>query len=500
MAADSTNILREYLVALGFKVDAASEKKADASLTKMDVRVTKLAKGLLGVAVAAKVMATAFAYEMEKLYYAGRKADTTVGNLKALDYGFRQVGGSGGVMQKALQGMAMAIRQNPGLVGVLTQLGVKHQGRDQADVMRDLVEQLNKMPFFVGSQFAEMFGIDPDTLLTLQTYQKEMDAAIAKRKQWAKDLGVDEEKAAAAGRQYASSLREIWERVGLLSDALSIQLLPAMQSFANFTIDILNNMTKLVTTFKSWEDFAERFWEGITGKQKGGGVQLSEDSQIRLGRAGDPYEAPSWWQRMKDSWGSMRGGSKPAAASPAPVAAATPGVDSSTLSTLEKKQAYLAALEAKYGLPAGILDRVWNKESKRGDPRFMKSSAGAEGHFQFMPAAQKDYGLDDPYDFEKSANAAARYYKNMHRKYGGDSALAAAAYNWGPGNVDKYRLGKATMPAETTDYVKSVAGVEITNHISVQGVSDPKAAADFVTDGQARVNADLVRNLSPRVQ
>lgn len=500
MAADSTNILREYLVALGFKVDAASEKKADTSMAKMDARVSQLAKGLLGVATAAKVMATAFAYEMEKLYYAGRKADTTVGNLKALDYGFRQVGGSGGVMQKALQGMAMAIRQNPGLVGVLTQLGIKHQGRDQADVFRDLVTQLNKMPFHIGSQFAEMFGIDPDTLLTLQTYQQEMDAAIAKRKQWAKDLGVDEEKAAAAGREYASMLREIWERVGLLSNALSIKLLPAMRDFAALTIDVLNDLTKMVTQFKSWEDFAERFWEGITGKQKGGGVVLSEDSQIRLGRAGDPYEAPSWWQRMMDSKKRFFGGGSKSPAAPTPVAPATPGVDSSSLSTLEKKQAYLAALEGKYGLPAGMLDRVWAKESLRGDPKWMLSNKGAQGHFQFMPDAAKDYGLDDPYNFEKSADAAARYYRNMHRKYGGNSALAAAAYNWGPGNVDKYRLGKATMPAETMDYVKSVAGVEITNHISVQGVSDPKAAAGFVTDSQARVNADIVRNLSPRVQ
>lgn len=50
-----------------------------------------------------------------------------------------------------------------------------------------------------------------------------------------------------------------------------------------------------------------------------------------------------------------------------------------------------ASLEQRHGLPAGLLDAVWATESSRG--KHMLSPAGAQGHFQFMPATAKRYGL-----------------------------------------------------------------------------------------------------------
>ena len=111
-----------------------------------------------------------------------------------------------------------------------------------------------------------------------------------------------------------------------------------------------------------------------------------------------------------------------------------------------------AALEKQYGLPAGLLDSVWNTESGRG--KHMKSKAGALGHFQFMPATAKSYGLKDPNNLEESADAAAHMYADLLRKYHGDIKKAIAAYNWGSGHVD--RLGMGKMPAETRKYLAKV--------------------------------------------
>ena len=55
-----------------------------------------------------------------------------------------------------------------------------------------------------------------------------------------------------------------------------------------------------------------------------------------------------------------------------------------------------ASLEQQHGLPAGLLDAVWATESSRG--KRMLSPAGAQGHFQFMPATAKQYGLTDAND------------------------------------------------------------------------------------------------------
>lgn len=115
-------------------------------------------------------------------------------------------------------------------------------------------------------------------------------------------------------------------------------------------------------------------------------------------------------------------------------------------------QQFLADLEAKNSLPKGILDTTWNAESGRG--KNMNSSVGAMGHFQFMPATAKEYGLKDPYNFEESSEAAAKKIKGLLKRYNGDVEKAMGAYNWGEGNMDKFVSGKkSSMPMETQNYM-----------------------------------------------
>ena len=110
-------------------------------------------------------------------------------------------------------------------------------------------------------------------------------------------------------------------------------------------------------------------------------------------------------------------------------------------------------LESQYGLPAGLLDSVWSAESARG--KNMRSPAGAMGHFQFMPATAKEYGLSDPSDLVQSATAAARKFSDLKKAYKGDTPKMLAAYNWGNGNLDRQGLDRA--PAETRNYIKKVS-------------------------------------------
>jgi hypothetical protein len=111
-----------------------------------------------------------------------------------------------------------------------------------------------------------------------------------------------------------------------------------------------------------------------------------------------------------------------------------------------------SALEKKYGLPAGLLDSMWLQESGRG--KNMMSSAGATGHFQFMPKTAAAYGMSkaDTYDLVKSSEAAAKMMSQLLKHYGGNSTRALAAYNFGMGNVDS---GKA-WPTETQNYGRQI--------------------------------------------
>lgn len=114
------------------------------------------------------------------------------------------------------------------------------------------------------------------------------------------------------------------------------------------------------------------------------------------------------------------------------------------------------------------------------DPR-IKSHAGAMGLWQFMPATGRMYGMyvnqdiDDRMDPEKSTDAAAKYLKSLYGMFG-DWEVALAAYNCGPGNVQKAKRrsgGKSTfweiyeyLPKETRSYVPQFqAMIYILNHL-----------------------------------
>jgi soluble lytic murein transglycosylase-like protein len=128
------------------------------------------------------------------------------------------------------------------------------------------------------------------------------------------------------------------------------------------------------------------------------------------------------------------------------------GTNASASPPVGGEQERLTALEQKYGLPSGLLDNVWSTESGRG--KYMSSAAGAQGHFQFMPETAKRYGLKNPNDFNESSDAAARMYRDLLRANNGDVAAAAAAYNWGQGNLNRKGIGAA--PSETVDYIRKV--------------------------------------------
>lgn len=487
-----SNILKEYLVALGFKVDEPSAKKAETTLGRVDTKVMGLAKGALAAAAAVQTMVTMFAFQMEKLYYASKRTDTSVGNIKALDYAFRQLGGGAGEMQGALEGIARSIRLNPGIAALAEQLtGKSVQGRDLADVTNDLIDSLAQMPFFQAAQFGNLLGIDDNTLFTLIKYRKEFQQLQADRKQMAAEAGVDLDKASEAGKRYAVILREIWERMGLLKDATAIKALPYLEEFAKWINSILTDLTVLVGKFTTWKDLVDQFWADMKG-----GPKLMPKSESDGGQQ-------SWLGRIMDGARRVARG-ETYSTSPGAAATTTPRLPAPTGSaamkgTMEEKQAYLASLELKYGLPPGWLDRVWHAESSRGTAKNMTSKKGAMGDFQFMPDTWKQYG-NGPMDFYSSADAAGRYFRNLSKMFGGDQAKMAAGYNWGEGNVMRKGLGAA--PAETRGYVQSVAGVTIApqTEININGVSDPQKAATLAESAVRRQNNDLVRNFSPGVR
>jgi membrane-bound lytic murein transglycosylase D len=99
----------------------------------------------------------------------------------------------------------------------------------------------------------------------------------------------------------------------------------------------------------------------------------------------------------------------------------------------------------------------------------LTSRAGARGIWQFMPTTAREYGLrvdwwvDERADPEKSTRAAAQYLRDLYQRFG-DWSLVLAAYNAGPGRIERALANtgsksfweledEAALPAETRGYV-----------------------------------------------
>lgn len=82
------------------------------------------------------------------------------------------------------------------------------------------------------------------------------------------------------------------------------------------------------------------------------------------------------------------------------------------------------------------------------------SAAGAQGLMQLEPATAAELGVTDAYDPQQNVNGGTRYIRGLLDRFHGDTLRAVAAYNAGPGAVEKY--GGVPPYAETRAYVDNV--------------------------------------------
>ena len=106
----------------------------------------------------------------------------------------------------------------------------------------------------------------------------------------------------------------------------------------------------------------------------------------------------------------------------------------------------------RYGVDEGLIKAVIKMESNFNPTAVSK--AGARGLMQLMPGTAAGLGVKDSFNPEQNIMAGTRFLRDMLDRYNGDLDSALAAYNWGPGNLEKSR--GAFLPKETKEYLVKV--------------------------------------------
>ncbi|EKA5857443.1 lytic transglycosylase catalytic [Escherichia coli] len=243
--------IKDFLVSLGFSVDDAGAKKFGSVLAGTTANVIKMGLAVEGTALSVVAFTAKIASGLDNLYWASQRTGATVHGIQSIGYAVSQVGGSADAARGSLESLARFIRNNPGAEGFLNRLGV--QTRDASGNMRDMAaiftgvgQKLSSMPYYRANQYAQMLGIDENTLMAMRRGVGQFSAQYS---EMVKAIGFNADQAALSSNRFMTSLKSLGEMAGMARDKIGSNLADGLAGqIDNLRKKIIENFPKIEVT------------------------------------------------------------------------------------------------------------------------------------------------------------------------------------------------------------------------------------------------------------
>ncbi|EMJ6960222.1 TPA: lytic transglycosylase catalytic [Escherichia coli] len=243
--------IKDFLVSLGFSVDDAGAKKFGSVLAGTTANVIKMGLAVEGAALSVVAFTAKIASGLDNLYWASQRTGATVQGIQSIGYAVSQVGGSVDAARSSLENLSRFIRNNPGAEGFLNRLGV--QTRDASGNMRDMAaiftgvgQKLSGMPYYWANQYAQMLGIDENTLMAMRRGVGQFSAQYS---EMVKAIGFNADQAALSSNRFMTSLKSLGEMAGMARDKIGSNLADGLAGqIDNLRKKIIENFPKIEVT------------------------------------------------------------------------------------------------------------------------------------------------------------------------------------------------------------------------------------------------------------
>jgi len=216
----STEVLQEFLIKLGYKVDTVSDNRFSASITKMNKGVIGVGAAVVGMAFLAQKSMRDFASEMENLKYTSQLASSSANSINNASRAMEQFGFKPGQIEGILEGFAGMIAASPGLEAMMKSMGVA-LSPDKAKEFFNVMRKLEAMPEPVAIRTAAEFGVDISSYRLIRGHLGEISAKWKEIDAANKKVGNNLDQQAQKGREFNRVLSDIENQI----DAISTKLL-----------------------------------------------------------------------------------------------------------------------------------------------------------------------------------------------------------------------------------------------------------------------------------
>lgn len=475
MAAE---VMREYLVSLGFRVDPASEARFRRGLDEMNAAVMRLGAAVSVAAVGLSVGVLRMSRSLESLYYTSQRTGASVGHLRAFSHAIEQMGGTASDAIESVEGIARAMRDNPGIRGFVRSLVPTADLNDALGTLEALGRRWAGMPYHIARLEAQMVGV---TETVMRAAMRGTEQYQARYREFARRMGVNSEQSARAAVEFQRSMRDLGIVGELAMQRLVIALAPIAPQIVQFaertvawldrvipqidgvvratvgwdaaltalgigivaigagiTLHLLAPLVAVARTLRLIAAFAMPVWAlrllglGAAGLAAGALAYEAirptpgnehEEADLERFRRGEPL-APAprtgiggWWERNAPSW--LGGG--------APAAPATPPGPTSEAPRRQRSDPEFAAefgpaaerVAQRLGVSASSVLAHWSLETHNG-----RAFAGANnlGNMTALPSQAATEGGD--------RDAAGNPIRQRFRNFTNFDEFAAAYASW----------------------------------------------------------------------